>query len=107
VHLTLHTILQFFGESCNLAVVENLDLRGQELDDLRNSEVPRDSILSGSLLRVLSHNDWSSCHHLSIDTRNSINFSDRGTEKKTESKNFEAIKQRPCMCSVCRRADPT
>ena len=107
VHLTLRTILQFFGESCNLAVVEHLDLRGQELDDLGTSEVPRDSILSGSLLRVLSHNNRSSRHHLSTDARNSIDFSDRATEKKTESKNFESIKQRPCMCFVCRRADPT
>ena len=34
VRLALRTILQFFGEACNLAVVEHLDLRGQELDDL-------------------------------------------------------------------------
>jgi len=81
VHHTLHTILQFFGESCNLAVVEHLDLRGQELDDLGTSEVPRDSILSGSLLRVLIHNNRFSWQYLSTDARNSIDFSDRATEK--------------------------
>jgi len=30
VHLALHTILQHLGEACNLAVVEHLDLRGQQ-----------------------------------------------------------------------------
>jgi len=86
VHLSLRTILQFFGESCDLAVVEHLDLRGQELDDLGTSEAPSDSILSGSLPRVLSHNNRSSWHHLSTDARNIIDFSDRATEKKTERK---------------------
>jgi len=107
VHLSLRIILQFFGESCNLAVVKHLDLRGQQLDDLGTSEVPRDSILTGSLPRVLSHNNRSSWHHLSTDARIIIDFSDTATEKKRENKNFASIKQRPCMCSLCHRVDPT
>ena len=83
VHHTLHTILQFFGESCNLAVVEHLDLRGQELDDLGTSEVPRDSILSCSLPRILSHKNRSSWHHLSTDASNIVDFSDTATESRT------------------------
>jgi len=92
VHLALRTVLQFFGETCNLAVVEHLDLRGQELHDLRTSEVQRDSILSGSLPRVLSHNNRSSWRHLSKDARNIIDFSDTATEKKTQNRNFASIK---------------
>ena len=107
VHLALRTIPQFFGEACNLAVVEHLDLRGQELDDLRTSEVLRDSILSGSLPRVVSHNNRSSWHHLSKDARNIMDLSDTATEKKTQSMNFASIKQRPCMGTLCFRADPS
>ena len=103
VHLALRTILHFF----DLAVVKHLDLRGQELDDLRTSEVQRDSILSGSLPRILSHKNRSSWHHLSTDACNILDFSDTATEKKTQSNNFASIKQRPCMCSLCRRADPS
>jgi len=79
VRLALRTILQFFGEACNLAVVEHLDLRGQKLDDLRTSEVRRDSILSGSLPRILSHKNRSSWHYLSTDVGNIVDFSDTAT----------------------------
>jgi len=88
VHLVLHTILQFFGEACNLAVVEHLDLRGQMLEDLRTSEVRRDSILSGSSPRILSHKNRSSWHHLSTDASNIVDFSDTSPYKQTHSKNF-------------------
>ena len=107
VHLALHAILQFFGEACNLAVVEHPDLRGQKFDDLRTSEVRRHSILSGSLPRILSQKNRSSWHHLSTDAGNIVNFSDTATYKKTPSKNFTRFQHRPCMCTLCRRADPS
>jgi hypothetical protein len=105
VHLALHTILQHLGEACNLAVVEHLDMRGQQFDDLRTSEVHRDSILSGSLPRILSHQNRSSWHHLSTGASNFVYFSDTAPYEKTHSKTFARHQQRPCMCTWCRRAD--
>ena len=66
MHLTLHTVLQYFEVSCHFAVVKHLDLRFQALDDLGTSEVVRESIVRGSLLRVLSDDIWTSWHLLLI-----------------------------------------
>ena len=71
VHLTLHTILQYFGVLCHLALVKHPGLRLQELDNLGTSEVARGSILR--LLRVLRH-DNRTCWHYLRDTCSSIDF---------------------------------
>jgi len=71
---------------CNLAVVEHLDLRGQQFDDLRTSEVHRDALLSGSLPRILSPQNRSSWHHLSTGARKFAYFSDTVPDDITHSK---------------------
>ena len=91
VHLALHTILQHFGEACDLAVVEHLDLRGQQFDDLRTFEVHRDSFLRGSLPRILRHQNRSSCHHLSTGARKLVYFSDTDPYEQTHSKTFARL----------------
>jgi len=93
LHLTLHTILQYCGVSCHLAIVKHLDLRLQEFDDLGTSKVARDSILSGhgSLLRVLNYDNWTSWHYL-IDTRNSTDFR-VGPRQKKQKRHREENRQ--------------
>jgi len=91
MHLALHTILQHFGEACDLAVVEHLDMWGQQFDDLRTFEVHRDSILRGCLPRILSHQNRSSWHHLSTGARKLVYFSGTDPYETTHSKTFARL----------------
>jgi len=107
VHFALHTVLQYLGEVSNLAVVEHLDLRGQQFDDLRTSEVHRDALLCGGFSRILCHQNGSACIYLSTGIRKYVYFSDTVPDDNTHSKTCARLQSRPCMGTWCRRADPS
>ena len=105
VHQALCTILQHFGETRDLAVVEHLDLRGQQFDDLRTFEVQRDSFLRFSFARILRLENRSSCHHLSTGAMTLVYFRDKDPNEQTHNKIFARLQKRPDTGTWCHRAD--